>query len=99
MKISFRVTSGALGLSSIAQFPLSRGLFSFILHNFSTRVLLDSQHDLPELAWFFVLRHVRGLLEPDQLLAFGGLERLIILLGEATWGDIVVSALEQKDRD
>src|SRR3954453_16048488 len=39
-------------------------------------VVLDPSHDLPELAGFFVLRHVRRLLEPDQLLAFGCLERL-----------------------
>jgi hypothetical protein len=62
-------------------------------------VALDRQHDLPEFAGFFVLRHVCGLLEPDQLLSFGCLERLIVLLCDAARGDVIVSPLEQKHWD
>src|SRR6516225_1746340 len=72
---------------------------SFLLHIALFAMALDGEQDLPESAGFFVLRQVRGLVEPDELLAFGRLQRPIVLLRSGRWGDVIVSSLQQKRRD
>jgi hypothetical protein len=56
-------------------------------------VLLDGEQGLPEFAGLFVLGHVRGLLEPDELLPCGRVQLPVVLLCTTGGGDVIVPAL------
>ncbi|MFL5706886.1 MAG: hypothetical protein ACJ8AG_29300 [Ktedonobacteraceae bacterium] len=72
---------------------------SVLLRTVHFAVLLDGEQGLPEFAGLFVLRHVRGLVKPDELLAFGRVQRLIVLLCNSGWSDVIVPPLQQKHWD